>query len=410
MRRERMRWMAGAALLLSACGEMPIDGQDEALAEAGQAIINGTACGEGEEPTTVGILVDMKLQSNFFGTVPVRTLVCTGTLIAPDTVMAAAHCVDEATLSSVAGVPATVKDAKFSITFQRDLTELVEAASTTGAVAFPADAIAVRKAVPNPDFTLEVANVGPTKTNDTAVLFLEQTAPVAPEVVITREEAAQLAVGKLVKIAGYGQQTVTSRFQQPPPGTVGVQMCAETTINELGTHEMQIGNGTSTGRKCQGDSGGPTFMTVETGTFNKRRVIGITSHSYDQTNCQKGGIDVRVDAYLDWLDQQMTAACNDGTRVWCDVPGVVPPEFWEPKPVDPGSAGDADKGCGCDAAGQVGLAGLAGLLRRDPGALSRGCRRFGKRADVERREVEHARLVRTDDDASRSGLVARRRA
>jgi secreted trypsin-like serine protease len=329
-----------------------------------QPIINGTACAEGEEPTTVGILVDMKLQSNFFGTVAVQTLVCTGTLIAPDTVMAAAHCVDEKTLGSMAGVPATVKDAKFSITFQRDLTELVEAAGSGGSVTFPADAIAVRKAVPNPDFTLEVTTPGPSKTNDTAVLFLDRTADVAPEVVVTREEAAQLAVGKAVKIAGYGQQTVTSsQFQPPPPGTVGIQMCVETNLNELGTYEMQIGSGRESGRKCQGDSGGPTFMTVETATNNKRRVIGITSHSYDQTNCNKGGVDVRVDAYLDWLDAEMTKACIDGTRVWCDVPGVVPPEFWEP-PAPGGSAGDAEKGCGCDAAGQVGLAGLAALLRR----------------------------------------------
>jgi secreted trypsin-like serine protease len=355
--------MAGV-LLLAACGEPPLAGSETDLAADGQPIINGTACAEGEEPTTVGILVDMKLQSSFFGTVAVRTLICTGTLIAPDTVLAAAHCVDEATLSSMAGVPATVKDPKFSITFQRDLTNIVEAAGSMGDVPFPADAIAVKKAIANPDFTLDVAAAGPSKTNDTAVLFLERTADVAPEVVVTKEEAAQLSVGTKVKVAGYGQQTVTSQFQQPPPGTVGIQMCAETTINELGTHEMQVGSDSSSGRKCHGDSGGPTFATVETATNNKRRVVGITSHSYDQTDCNKGGVDVRVDAYLDWLDTRMTEACNDGTRVWCDVPGVVPPEFWEPKPVDPGSAGDTPNGCGCDAAGQVGLLGLAALLQR----------------------------------------------
>ena len=364
MRQGRMGWTAGAVLLLAACGEPPMDSADDSLAFDGQSIINGTACAEGEEPTTVGILVDMQLQSSFFRPLTVRTLICTGTLIAPDTVLAAAHCVDEATLSQVAGVPATVKDPKFFITFQRDLSDVVEAAASMGDVPFPADAIAVRKAVANPDFTLNVTTTGPTRTNDTALLFLERTADVAPEVVLTKAEAAQLAVGTKVKVAGYGQQTVTSQFQQPPPGTVGIQICAETAINELGTYEMQIGSGKASGRKCHGDSGGPTFMTVEAGTNNKRRVVGITSHSYDQTDCNKGGVDVRVDAYLDWFDAQMTAACDDGTRVWCDVPGVVPPEFWEPKPVDTGSAGDASKGCGCDAAGQVGALGLAALLRR----------------------------------------------
>ncbi|MFM2151779.1 MAG: hypothetical protein RL199_214, partial [Pseudomonadota bacterium] len=62
MRREQTGWLAGMSLLLAACGEPPVDGADVAFVDDRQPIINGTACAEGEEPTTVGILVDMKLQ------------------------------------------------------------------------------------------------------------------------------------------------------------------------------------------------------------------------------------------------------------------------------------------------------------------------------------------------------------
>ena len=53
-----------------------------------------------------------------------------------------------------------------------------------------------------------------------------------------------------------------------------------------------------------GDSGGPTYMDVETSSETKRRVIGITSHAYDPNDYAKGGVDTRVDVWLDWIDDK----------------------------------------------------------------------------------------------------------
>jgi hypothetical protein len=58
------------------------------------------------------------------------------------------------------------------------------------------------------------------------------------------------------------------------------------------------------------------------------RIVGVTSHTYDANACyERGGVDTRVDHYLDWIGEAMTAACDDGTRVWCDGPttGILPP-------------------------------------------------------------------------------------
>jgi MYXO-CTERM domain-containing protein len=146
-----------------------------------------------------------------------------------------------------------------------------------------------------------------------------------------------------VLIAGWGQQTVTaSQFEAPPPGTVGVKVCAESFVNEVGTHEMQIGADSTTSRKCHGDSGGPTFMDIETDHARSRRLVGVTSHAYDAEDCNKGGVDTRVDAWIEWIDTEMFAACDNGTRSWCEVKGVIDAGFYDPP--TPADQADASNG------------------------------------------------------------------
>jgi hypothetical protein len=189
---------------------------------------------------------------------------------------------------------------------------------------------------------------GPGDFKDISLYFLSAAVTdVEPEIVIAPDEVAQLVEGAPVEIAGWGQQVATSSpFEQPEPGTVGIKICGATTVNELGDKEMQVGGDASTTRKCHGDSGGPTYLDVDTDHARTRRVVGITSHAYDAEDCNKGGVDTRVDAWLSWMDTEMTKRCTDGTRVWCDVPGVIPASFYDPgnpgNPDDDGNGDDAD--------------------------------------------------------------------
>ena len=99
-------------------------------------------------------------------------------------------------------------------------------------------------------------------------------------------------------------------------------------------------------RKCHGDSGGPTFLDVETDSSESMRLIGVTSHAYDDSDCNEtGGVDTRADAYLDWIDAEMTARCDDGTRVWCDVTGILPPPAAEAIADDGTDDGGKKSGC-----------------------------------------------------------------
>ena len=57
-------------------------------------------------------------------------------------------------------------------------------------------------------------------------------------------------------------------------------------------------------------------------------------------------MDTRVDFYLEWIDSEMRAACDAGTRVWCDEPGILPTDYYEPVVADDtgidGKEGDED--------------------------------------------------------------------
>lgn len=329
------------ALTLSltvACGEPPAS-----IAAAGAdaaPIIAGEACEADVEPSAVAILVDAEIHIDGHGTETIKTVVCTGTVIAPDVVLAAAHCLDASLMTFGFG---TVTREDYFVTRTADLTGLAEQTS----IDFPEDTISASSRVMHPGFNInnfgaEVS--GPGQFDDIALLFLDRELDVPPAIVIGRDEVVQIVEQKPVRIAGWGQQTETSGgpFNPPPAGTVGRKHCATSTINELGTYEMQIGN---TGpRKCHGDSGGPTYVTLDAVDGDPNRVIGVTSHAYDQSDCAKGGVDTRIDAYLDWLEVEMTTACSSGVRSWCEVSGIIPPEFFG----DNGVGGGRDNGTDTD--------------------------------------------------------------
>ena len=45
-----------------------------------------------------------------------------------------------------------------------------------------------------------------------------------------------------------------------------------------------------------------------------------------------------MDVWLDWIDDKMTSGCTDGTRVWCDVPGIIPASYYD-TPAEAGGEG-----------------------------------------------------------------------
>jgi len=323
-------------------------------------IINGAAVGDDAWPSAGGLLANITISyQGQQATFPM--FMCSSTLIAPDVVLTAAHCVDEEFLTAQFGGFVDIEDLQYAWSAQEDLSGF----GLGGATTLPADAAVGSTWVPHPEWVgVYELQTGIAQNHDIALLFLDEPVPDVEHAYLPLpEEADQLVGSAPITIVGWGNQEPVPQGQQPRPGKVGLRRAADTIIGEVGPTEFQAGTTVETGRKCQGDSGGPSYQQVQTEALVDWRVIGVTSHSYDMTQCEsKGGVDTRVSYYLDWIDAEMRAACADGTRSWCETEGIVEPPFPSVADGDPDSV-DQAKACGCSApATPASLAVLAGAL------------------------------------------------
>ena len=243
-------------------------------------------------------------------------MICTGTLIAPDVVLTAGHCTEDPTMGQASSF-----EWYFSLTLD---------VSSFGVSGFnlPALTYKVKKFVAHPDWVMSNIDrqTGFAQADDIALAYLEEPFidsfgdPIVQSAAILEEDDVDnIYQGAPTIIVGYGQrtsETPSNPYEQPDGG---VKYQAETIINLIDTYEMQIGDQPPTPQKCHGDSGGPSFIVVDDNKIPKHRLVGVTSRGYDyQIDCGMGGIDTRVDPYLNWIKNEMMDACNRGDRVYCE--------------------------------------------------------------------------------------------
>lgn len=279
-------------------------------------IINGDDATVDDYPMTGATL----MKAEVFG-YPLDTMVCSSTLIAPDVVLLAAHCVDPATLG---GGFFEIENPEMYWTRQADLSEWD---GNTQSPELPTDAIKATSWVFHEEFSIQGMSLGLGQNHDIALLFLSQPVlDIYPAYLPTVSENGTIEMGDLVEVVGWGQQVATSQQQSPPAGSYAHKQKGESYIAELMAFEFKVGENPEDVRKCHGDSGGPSFWESAAGM----RIIGVTSHAYDNTDCfETGGVDTRVSFYRDWIEEQLQSHCADGTRVWCDVPGIITPNYFE---------------------------------------------------------------------------------
>lgn len=327
---------------------------DQVIGDRDEAfIINGREATVDEFPMSGGLLAE--ISGTAFGT-PFTAVIfmCSSTLIAPDVVLTAAHCVDRDLLDQQTGGFADIDEVIYAWTPEVDLSMY----GIGGPTSLPDHARASWDVVMHPEWVgANRIQLGNARNHDIALMFLERAVTDIPHAYLPRPgEATQLEPGAPVVIVGWGNQEPVPPGQQPQPGKVAIKHIGDSVLGEVGETEFQVGVGPDSVRKCQGDSGGPTFQEVlSPDRATGWRVIGATSHTWDRGLCvNTGGVDTRVGYYLDWIDEEMRSRCLDESRVWCNTHGIVPP---------PPVASDEDEGraCGCSAA--VGPAGaLPGLL------------------------------------------------
>ena len=320
-------------------------------ASASSDIINGEAVASTYYPSAGGMLAGTTIdfQGSSFD---LKMLMCSATLIAPDVVMIAAHCIDFEYFEQMAGMQFEDVDLVFSR--EADLSRF----SGMPGQSWPSDAAFAWDSATHPGWAMSGLQMGLAENDDIALLFLDEPIfDVEPAVLPTAEEADAIVEGAIVDIVGWGQQTSD---QTPPAGTVGIKIAGQSEIVEVSPYEFKVGELQGDVRKCHGDSGGPTY--IDLGGSDGTRVIGVTSHAYDMTDCREtGGVDTRVDFYLDWIDAEMRSRCEDGTRSWCETDGIIPPGFSEDA-----LAFDEDddeiSGCSCTSAPTQGALGWWALV------------------------------------------------
>ncbi len=198
---------------------------------------------------------------------------CTGVLIAPNVVLTAGHCAE-----GITGVSLNASD-----------------------IGGLRAEIAAERVVAYPKWL---------RTYDLALVFLADDAVAAPAVLAQGCVIDQwLKSGNAVDLVGYGatdkwEEEYTDLLQAGATTIIDPE-CTDTSRGchpaiSPGGELSAGGNGVDT---CAGDSGGPLYLRTDAGIF----LAGITSRAFDDARlpCSEGGIYVRPDAVIDWIEAQI---------------------------------------------------------------------------------------------------------
>lgn len=230
---------------------------------------------------------------------PIGAMICSGTLVAPDVVLAAGHCQEN-------GVDPGAGELHYYFSLSADVSRFGPHVR-----AFPADAVRVRHFEPHPDYRAGHAAGSDGHQADLALLFLERPmAGAVPATILPPALTSMLQAGREVLIVGYGRRNL----QFFGAGDGGRKTHGRSTLHRVQPYELQIGLGPLDAYKCWGDSGGPTYLAAAGGAMH---LVGVTSRAAELTGCRSGGIDTRVDAYRGWIDAAMAEACGGWRRPGC---------------------------------------------------------------------------------------------
>ncbi len=284
---------------------------------------------------------------------------CSGTLIAPDVVLTAGHCI---------GI-----DPKTVVVDSIDYN-----------VPFAGDTIAVKWARAYPDWEHRY---------DVGVLLLEHVARPKPRAIATACLANEkLAAKRPVQVVGFGLTSPSGTDDNTALHQATLPILDATCGEDRACEPSVIPNGefTAGGRgtdSCFGDSGGPAMLDTPRGPV----LVGVVSRglSLPGIPCGNGGVYVRADKVVAWL-RSVTGRVFD--RATCDGHGD-----------DPGIAEDGEGGCSGGSGGTGLLAGaalIAGVWRRRRDATRGGGVRPDGCGPLVRAEARPPAMADTDRTTS----------
>lgn len=150
------------------------------------------------------------------------------------------------------------------------------------------------------------------QTGDLAIAILDKTLQLAPlaRLPTLSEEEEYVNLGAKLTAVGYG---VSGRNEHTNQVHLGDRYAGRVRIDELGLEEMRLDFTAS--RICSGDSGGPLLQVTRASSI----LLGVgvrvyPSHRMHATLCNGPGVATRVGHYTPWIRETLTQACAAGQR------------------------------------------------------------------------------------------------
>lgn len=259
------------SILLAATLIVGCDHKEETSGGAfcgGDGIVGGKSVGTGDYMATKAVMVLARINDR-------EANLCTGTLIARNVVITAAHCL----LGSKSARVVFDVDPGCNSSFNPNT-----------------QSINVRRSVVHPKYLESVKGL-----NDLAMLKLETSAPSNYEVIPLYDGTSELS-SQRVTYAGYGRTTESGSFRQSLRSVVK---------NYTGTifyakNSNLVTSQTNGKGICQGDSGGPVFFEVN----NRMHLAGVNSvvlGKSDSKICRGASEAMYIPAHMKWISKNLKA-------------------------------------------------------------------------------------------------------
>ncbi|KAJ2503354.1 hypothetical protein GGH96_000375 [Coemansia sp. RSA 1972] len=225
---------------------------------------------------------------------------CTGSLIAPNVVVTAGHCIYKTDF-----IKYTASQ------FQVGITHSIP---TSSSVLF--EGYSVAKVIPHPKFSMMDL------MDDVALLILEQSVPASGGTPIKIYSGAY-TTDTPIRAAGFGltdplDYTSISGQLMAVDLTIGSKSVCTRNSDTYDSKTQICTDGTAGKDTCQGDSGGPLVTPVDNGS-QKTALLGLTSYGTvsdsnpDGLCAAKGssGYYTNLSAYIDWIAENANLDVND---------------------------------------------------------------------------------------------------